>query len=89
MGPWVLINEGWCYTGDKFPNWKGALFVGALAHLHLRRLKLDGDKVVDQEILLQDLSERIRDVRMGPDGYLYILTDSRNGSLLRLKNIDN
>ena len=73
------------YTGDKFPNWKGDLFVGALAHLHLRRLELDGDKVVDQEILLQDFSQRIRDVRMGPDGYLYLLTDSRNGLLLRFE----
>ena len=73
------------YTGDKFPKWKGDLFVGALAHLHLRRLELDGDKVVGQEVLLQNLSERIRDVRSGPDGYLYVLTDSQNGQLLRLK----
>ena len=73
------------YTGDKFPQWKGDLFVGALAHQHLRRLELDGDAVTDQEELLKDRSERIRDVRMGPDGYLYILTDESSGSLLRLE----
>ncbi len=73
------------YHGDKFPNWKGDLFVGALAHLHLRRIELDGEKVVGQEVILQNLSQRIRDVRSGPDGYLYILTDSSNGKVLRLK----
>lgn len=73
------------YTGDKFPQWKGNLFVGALAHLHLRRLELDGNKVVTQEPLLQNFRERIRDVRSGPDGYIYILTDSRNGQLIRLE----
>ncbi len=72
------------YNGDKFPNWKGNLFVGALAKRHLRRLTLDGDNVVDQEILLKGMA-RIRDVRTGPDGYLYILTDKSNGQLLRLE----
>ena len=73
------------YQGDKFPEWQGDLFVGALAHLHLRRLELDGDKVVGQESLLVDLGERIRDVRSGPDGYLYVLTDSGDGQILRLE----
>ncbi|MGH1352042.1 MAG: PQQ-dependent sugar dehydrogenase [Methyloligellaceae bacterium] len=72
------------YSGDKFPEWKGDLFVGALAHQHLRRLELKGDKVISQEILLGDLQERVRDVRNGPDGFLYILTDSSSGQLLRL-----
>lgn len=72
------------YSGDKFPNWKGDLFVGALAKRHLRRLELEGDRVVGQEQLLTDLDERIRDVRSGPDGYLYLLTDSSGGKLLRL-----
>ena len=72
------------YNGEKFPNWKGDLFVGALAHLHLRRLELDGEKIIGQEILLQDLGERIRDVRSGPDGFLYVLTDSPQGKVLRL-----
>ena len=73
------------YTGDKFPQWRGDLFVGALAHKHLRRLELDGNTITDQEELLKERGERIRDVRMGPDGYLYLLTDESNGSLLRLE----
>lgn len=74
------------YTGDKFPKWKGDLFVGALAKTHLRRLKLDGAKVVEQEELLAGLEERIRDVRAGPDGFLYVVTDdASNGRVLRLE----
>ncbi|MEM9682358.1 MAG: PQQ-dependent sugar dehydrogenase [Pseudomonadota bacterium] len=72
------------YEGDEFPKWRGNLFVGALADTHLRRLELDGDRVVAQEPLLESLGERIRDVRSGPDGYLYVLTDSSDGQLLRL-----
>jgi glucose/arabinose dehydrogenase len=72
------------YNGDKFPEWRGDLFVGALAKRHLRRLELRGDKVISQEVLLEGLG-RIRDVRSGPDGYLYVLTDSRNGQILRLE----
>ena len=75
------------YTGDKFPRWRGDLFVGALAGSHLRRLKLDGDRVTVQEKLLDDLGERIRDVRTGPDGYLYVLTDDSNGMVLRLEPV--
>ena len=73
------------YQGDLFPEWRGDLFVGALAGRHLRRLELDGDRVTGQEILLADLGERIRDVETGPDGYLYLLTDSPRGRLLRLE----
>lgn len=73
------------YTGDKFAAWQGDLFVGALAHQHLRRLELDGEKVIHQEELLGDLNARIRDVRQGPDGYLYVLTDASDGKLLRLE----
>lgn len=73
------------YTGDKFPQWRTNLFVGALAGAHLRRLTLDGDKVTGQEALLEDLGERIRDVRQGPDGHLYIVTDdASNGAVMRL-----
>ncbi len=73
------------YDGDQFPEWQGDLFIGALAHLHLRRLEMEGGQVVGQESLLTGLNERIRDVRNGPDGYLYVLTDSSNGQLLRLE----
>jgi len=77
------------YQGDKFPKWKGDLFVGALAKTHLRRLRLDGAKVVEQEELLAGLEERIRDVRAGPDGFLYVVTeDSSNGRVLRLEPAD-
>lgn len=72
------------YTGKHFPEWRNNLFVGALAEMHLRRIVIDGDKVVEQEELLRDLRERIRDVRNGPDGYLYLLTDSDEGRLIRL-----
>lgn len=75
------------YQGDKFPNWKGDLFVGALVKKHLRRLSLQGDKVIEQEVLLDGLA-RIRDVRTSPDGDIYILTDDTNGKVLRLEPSD-
>jgi len=73
------------YTGDKFPAWRGSLFVGALRDQLLVRLRLDGDKVVKEERMLQGAVGRIRDVRQGPDGYLYLLTDSSSGALIRLE----
>jgi glucose/arabinose dehydrogenase len=73
------------YTGDKFPEWRGDLFVGALAGKHLRHLELDGNTITAQEELLADEKDRIRDVRNGPDGYLYVLTDESDGRLLRLE----
>jgi len=72
------------YTGDRFPEWKGNLFVGALAGQALHRLVLDGEKIVGEERLLADLGERIRDVRNGPDGALWLLTDSPDGRVLRV-----
>ncbi len=73
------------YTADKFPGWTGNLFVGSLKAGMLARLTLDGDRVVSEERLLKDLDERIRDVRQGPDGYLYLLIDDYEGRLLRLE----
>ncbi|HET7672826.1 MAG TPA: PQQ-dependent sugar dehydrogenase [Burkholderiales bacterium] len=73
------------YTGDRFPRWQGSLFVGALRDRMLVRLVLDGEKVVKEERLLQGALGRIRDVRMGPDGFLYLLTDESNGVLARLE----
>ena len=72
------------YTGDLFPAWKGNLFVGALVGSHLARLVLSGEKVVAEEHLLADQRERIRDVRQGPDGALYVATDSSQGRILRI-----
>jgi aldose sugar dehydrogenase len=72
------------YTRNLFVTWRGSLFVGALAGQLLVRLELDGDKVVGEERLLQQLRERIRDVREGPDGALWLATDSSSGRILRL-----
>ena len=72
------------YTGDLFPAWKGNLLVGGLAARQLSRLVLEGEKIVAEERLLVDLGARIRDVRVGPDGAVWILTDQTNGQLLRL-----
>jgi glucose/arabinose dehydrogenase len=72
------------YTGDLFPAWKGNLFNGALKFQLLARLEIRDDKVVKEERLLQGLNERIRDVRQGPDGALYLLTDNSNGRILRI-----
>jgi glucose/arabinose dehydrogenase len=72
-------------TSDRYPGWNGDLFVGALRAQALVRLQLDGRKVVAQERLLQDLNERIRDVRQGPDGWLYLLTDSDDGKVVRIE----
>lgn len=72
-------------TGDTYPDWRGNLLVGALRGQHLARLVLDGEQVVAQEKLLSGLGERIRDVRQGPDGFIYVLTDSDDGRLIRLK----
>ena len=73
------------YVGDKFPNWHGDLFVGSLKFELLVRLEVDGDKIVAEERLLQGQFGRIRDVRIGPDGLLYLLTDEFDGQLLRLQ----
>ncbi len=70
---------------DRYPGWRGSLFVGALKAQTLVRLTLDGNRVTGEERLLQDLGERIRDVRQGPDGWLYLVTDGRDGRVLRLE----
>jgi glucose/arabinose dehydrogenase len=72
------------YEGELFPAWKGSLFVGALAGQMLVRLTLDGEKVTGEERLLQGLRERIRDVRVGPDGAIYLATDNSAGRILRV-----
>ena len=73
------------YTGAAFPAWRGNLFAGALKDRMLVRLELEGDRVIREERLLTGLGERIRDVRQGPDGLLYLLTDDTAGRLLRLE----
>lgn len=78
------------YTGTLLPGWKGSLFTGALSGARLIRLRLDpaGERVVEEEPLLTELRERIRDVRQGPDGALWLLTDSPNGRVLRVAPAD-
>ncbi len=72
------------YSGDLFASWRGNLFVGALAGEMLVRLEINGEKVGSEERLLQDLGERIRDVRQGPDGALWLVTDNSAGRILRV-----
>jgi glucose/arabinose dehydrogenase len=72
------------YTGKLFPKWNGSLFTGALAGKMLVRLSLNGNTVTGEERLLQNLYERIRDVRQGPDGALWLLTDNPAGRILRV-----
>ena len=73
------------YTGDKFPRWRGDLFVGALKDRMLVRLRFEGEKVVKEERLLKGVLGRIRDVRSGPDGFIYLLTDESAGVLAWLE----
>lgn len=72
------------YTGTDFPQWQGDLFIGALVDREVRRVDLEAGVVAGQESLFKELEARIRDVRMGADGFLYILTDGSDGSLLRV-----
>lgn len=71
------------YDGDRFPGWRGNVFVGGLRGQQLARLDVDGTRVIAEETLLEGM-DRIRDVRSGPDGYLYLLTDAGQGRLIRL-----
>jgi glucose/arabinose dehydrogenase len=76
------------YEGDKFPNWRGNLLVGSLKDEMLVRLELDGEKVTKEERLIKGAIGRIRDVRVGPDGLVYLLTDERRGVLARLEPVN-
>ena len=72
------------YTGEQFPLWKDNLFVGSLKFQQLVRLEIENNKIRHEERLLTDKLGRIRDVRQGPDGLLYLLTDERNGKLVKI-----
>ncbi len=76
------------YFGKQFPGWEGNLFIGSLVDTHLLRLEIDGQRVVHQERLLDGTIGRIRDVRLGPDGQLWLLTDASNGGVYRLEAVD-
>lgn len=85
---WVPVSvapSGMAFvTSQRYPGWEGSLLLGTLRAQTLIRLQLDGNRVVGEERLLGFLKERIRDVRQGPDGWIYLLTDNRDGRLLRL-----
>jgi len=84
---WVpsIAPSGFCeYSGDAFPDWNGNLFVAALAEKSVRRLVMGQGAVLSQETMFTELNERIREVREGPDGNLYLLTDSDEGQILRV-----
>jgi glucose/arabinose dehydrogenase len=78
------------YTGDKFPDWRGNLFVGGMAGQQMARLTMDGPRVVQEETLLQGVG-RVRDIRQGPDGYIYVAIEDRGGAptpIVRLEPIE-
>jgi glucose/arabinose dehydrogenase len=84
--PSVALSGMTFYTGDKFPKWKGHIFVGSLSYAHLERVPLnEKGEPRSREWMLVDLKQRIRDVRQGPDGLLYVLTDHAYGALLRIE----
>lgn len=88
--PSIGISGLMIYTGDRFPQWKGNLFVGGMAGQQLSRLTLVGQRVVNEETLVQQRG-RIRDVRQGPDGFIYLVTDDRDGKptpVVRLEPVE-
>ena len=86
--PAIAASGLMIYTGDKFPDWKGNILVGGLASNALVRLVLTGGVVATEERYLHELHERIRDVRQGPDGLIYLLTEEVDGAVLRLEPAD-
>ena len=82
--PVIAPSGAQFYTGSAFPAWRGNLFVGALREMRLVRLVISGGRVTGEEHLLTDRRQRIRDVRQGPDGFLYLVTDAENGELWRV-----
>lgn len=88
---WVpsIAPSGFCeYSGTAFPNWNGNLFVAALAEKSVRRLVMGNGEVLSQETMFTELDKRIREVRAGPNGNLYLLTDSDEGQILRVSPAD-
>lgn len=82
--PVIAPSGAQFYTGDAFPAWRGSLFIGSLKDRMLVRLVLENDRVTGEEHLLADRGQRVRDVRQGPEGALYLVTDEGNGELWRI-----
>jgi aldose sugar dehydrogenase len=86
--PSIATSSLLFYTGDKFPNWNGNAFVSSLKFGQLARLEMEGNKVINEERLINGAVGRIREVQQGLDGYIYMLTDESKGQLLRIKPVD-
>ncbi len=82
--PVIAPSGAQFYTGDAFPAWRGNLFVGALKDRELVRLQIENGRVTGEERLLSDRKQRVRDVRQGPDGALYVVTDEADGELWKI-----
>ncbi len=82
--PVIAPSGAQFYTGDAFPAWRNSLFVGGMKDMMLVRLTLENDRVTGEEHLLTDRKQRVRDVRQGPDGALYLVTDMQNGELWKI-----
>jgi glucose/arabinose dehydrogenase len=88
--PSIGISGMMVYTGDRFPQWRGNVFVGGMVGQQLARLTLQGQRVVNEETLVPQMG-RIRDVRQGLDGYIYLVTDDRDGKptpVLRMEPVE-
>jgi glucose/arabinose dehydrogenase len=82
--PVIAPSGAQFYTGEAFPAWRGSLFTGSLKEKKLVRLTLDDGKVSGEEHLLAERGQRVRDVRQGPDGALYVVTDEYSGELWKI-----
>jgi glucose/arabinose dehydrogenase len=83
--PSVALSGMIFYVGDKLPGWKNSIFTGGLSGMQLVRLEIKDDRVVAEEKLLRERCRRLRDVRQGPDGLIYVITDEANGEILRIE----
>jgi glucose/arabinose dehydrogenase len=82
--PSIATSSLLLYTGDLFPDWKGNLLVGALKYMQVQRLVMKDGEVVAHEVLAEDIGERVRDLKQGPDGAVYLVTDDANGRIVRM-----
>lgn len=83
--PSIATSSLLLYTGDLFPEWKGNLIVGSLKYMQVQRLILKDGEVVAHEVLADEIGDRVRDVRQGPDGAIYLVTDDANGRIVRME----
>ncbi len=82
--PSIATSSLLLYTGDLFPEWKGNFLVGALKYMQVQRLVMKDGEVVAHEVLAEDIGERVRDLKQGPDGAVYIVTDDADGRIVRM-----